>query len=364
MKTNLLYISPDFNHSCGVSRNVYQCLIHFSSDLYYNVHFITNGGDSLERLNGLNVNTHIINFKKNHKNIFYLIRDSIRLYSYCKKNKIDIIHTHHRYPELLSVLVSMFTGIKTITTVHSFIKGLKTVSLRSDKIISVSKAVEDHLYKNYPHSKVRCKTIYNCIDESFYKTRDINTKELRKSLKFNDSDKIILFVGRISKIKGVDTLISAFVKINEQFENVKLILLGQVEDLNISEAIKGFEHQISLVKPTENIMGFYQISDILVLASRIDPFPYVMIEAGAMKKPFIGSRTGGIAEFIEDGANGLLFEPENVEELTIKILYTFENSDTARRMADNLYKKVKKGNNYNAYFTHLGNIYNTLLSVR
>ena len=358
----ILYISPDFNYACGVSRYVNQCLQHFSGMGYLNVHFITNKGDSFDRISGnKNIKLHLLDFEKDHKNPLKLFNDFFRLLSYCKKYKIDIIHTHHRYPELLSILVSKFTTVKTITTVHSFVKGLKNLSFRSEKIITVSKVVEEYLYKNYPHSKGCCETIYNCIDESFYELKEIDNHEIKKSLGYNDSDKIILFAGRICKIKGVDTLISAIVKINQQNENVKLILLGQVEDINISELINGYEKQISIIQPTENIMGFYQVSDIVVLPSRIDPFPYVMLETGAMKKPFIGGNTGGIAEFIEDGVNGILIEPGDSNQLADKIIFLINNPAQSELLANALYKKVKQECECVQYFKRLHNIYNQLL---
>ena len=355
---NILYISPEFNYSCGVSKHVFINLKKLSTDPGYKLFFITNKGDSLDRLEDITgLNYSILKFEKDHKNIFRMISDFFKLYSFCKQNKIDIIHTHHRYPELLSVLVSKFTGVKTITTVHSFVKGLKNLSFRSDKIVTVSKAVEEHLHKYYPHSKGHCKTIYNCIDESFSEPKEIDIHEIKKSFGYNDTDKIILFAGRISRIKGVETLISAFVKINQQNENVKLILLGKVEDMSILEVIKGSERQISIVQPIENISAFYQISDMVVLPSRIDPFPYVMLESGAMRKPFIGSNTGGIAEFIEDGISGLLIEPGNFNQLADKIIYIINNPIQAELLANALYQKVKQECDCVKYFEQLDNIY-------
>ena len=250
---------------------MYQCLQHFAEKDYLNVHFITNGGDSLDRISGNeNIRLHLINFKKDHKNPFRLVKDFFQLLSYCKKYKIDIIHTHHRYPELISVLVSKITGAKTITTVHSLVSGLKSLSFRSDEIICVSNAVKKNLIENYPHSKNRITVLYNCVDDSFFDAKS-DGKIIRNKFGLNPDDKIILFAGRISRIKGVDTLINAFVKIIQLNENVKLILLGQVEDINISEAIKGFEKQILVIKPAKNVQEFYQASDIVVLPSRIDP---------------------------------------------------------------------------------------------
>ena len=170
-------------------------------------------------------------------------------------------------------------------------------------------------------------------------------------------DKIILFAGRISRIKGVDTLINAFVKIIGLNENIKLILLGQVEDINISEAIKGFEKQIFVIQPIKDVSEFYQASDLVVLPSRIDPFPYVMLEAGAMKKPFIGGDTGGISEFIEDGVNGIVIEPGNYDQLADKMMFLLNNPERAAILANALCQKVKTECDCVEYIQKLKNIY-------
>ena len=311
-----------------------QCLQYFSEISVYDVHFITNGGDSLDRISdNKNIKLNLLDFEKDHKNPFKLIKDFFKLLKYCKKNNIDIIHTHHRYPELISVLVSKFYKVKTITTVHSFVSGLKSLSFRSEKIICVSNAVKKNLIENYPHSKNRITVFYNCIDDSFFNTKS-DSRLLRNKFGFNSDDKILLFAGRISRIKGVDTLINAFVKIIALNKNVKLILLGQVEDIKISEAINGFEKYILVIQPTKDVQEFYEASDIVVLPSRIDPFPYVMLEAGAMKKPFIGGTTGGISEFIEDGVNGILIEPGNPDQLADKIIFLLNNPEHAAILAN------------------------------
>ena len=108
-------------------------------------------------------------------------------------------------------------------------------------------------------------------------------------------------------------------------------------------------------------MDFYQVSDIVVLPSRIDPFPYVMLETGAMKKPFIGGNPGGIAEFIEDGVNGILIEPGDSNQLADKIIFLINNPAQSELLANALYKKVKQECECVQYFKRLHNIYNQLL---
>jgi glycosyltransferase involved in cell wall biosynthesis len=88
-----------------------------------------------------------------------------------------------------------------------------------------------------------------------------------------------------------------------------------------------------------------------------------MIEAGAFKKPFIGGNTGGIAEFIEAGKNGLLFDPENPEQLAEKISYLLNNPEIGKSLGENLHEKVSRLCDYNNYFSEVEKIYNSLLTA-
>lgn len=361
MRTNLLYISPDFNYACGVSKHVYINLKNLSKHSSYKLFFITNKGDSLDRLENIpELNYSIFKFEKDHINILRIIVDVFKLYVFCKKNKIKIIHTHHRYPELLAVIVSKLTKIKTVTTVHSFVKGMKSISFRSNKIISVSKSVEEHLFLNYPHTKCRCTTIYNCVDESLFKLNQINISEFKKSFGYSESDKILFFAGRISIIKGIDILIEAFKRLPYKLD-AKLLIIGSVTDTQVKVFLDKNDDKIKILAPQKDITSYYQLADLVILPSREDPFPYVMIETGAMKKTLIGSKTGGISEFIEDGVNGVLVEAGNCNELAEQINFILDNPGRSKELAAALNQKVKEKCNCEKYFESLILIYNQML---
>ena len=102
---------------------------------------------------------------------------------------------------------------------------------------------------------------------------------------------------------------------------------------------------------------------MIVLPSKSDPFPYVMLEAGKFRKPFIGGNSGGIAEFIEEGVNGLLVAPGNPDELAEKIDYLLNNPNICSELGNNLFEKVTQLCDYNNYFRRIEIIYNSLLSV-
>ncbi|QQS37500.1 MAG: glycosyltransferase family 4 protein [Ignavibacteriales bacterium] len=357
---NILFISPDFNYACGVSKHVYILIKRLCNNPQYKIFFITNSGDSLDRLTAINnLKFSRMNFKKDHSNPFLLIKNLVSLFLFCRRNKIELIHTHHRYPELISVLAAKLLRIKTITTVHSFVAGMNNISFRSDKIIAVSRSIEDHLIKNFPHSRNKIVTLYNCIDESFYSDVEYHPDDLRRSLKYDSSDKIILFAGRISRIKGSDVLIKAFNKIDKSL-NAKLILIGTITDNDLDVELRNNE-SIKILSPQRDLRHYFKIADVVVLPSIEDPFPYVMIEAGAMKKVFIGSRTGGIGEFIDDNVNGILVTPGSSDDLSSKLENVLKNLPSISKMGEELFQKVKSSCDCEKYFSELSGIYNTLI---
>ncbi len=73
-KKNILHISLDFNYSCGVSRYVCYLLDYFSKNPGYNMFFLTNGGDSLERISNTNLKVKVSNLHTGWRNIIYFVK--------------------------------------------------------------------------------------------------------------------------------------------------------------------------------------------------------------------------------------------------------------------------------------------------
>lgn len=358
---NILHLSPNFDYSCGVSKHVFDILNFYSDDPNVNLKFITNGGDALSKLFDIGIKPYIINFKQGITNVLFFSSNLFELHKYCIQNNIDIIHTHHRYPELLSVILSKKLKLKTITTAHSIVEGYKQFSFKSDKIIAVSNTVKSMIIRNYNVLDSRITLLYNCLPNMKNLKFGVNRKSIEE-LGIKESEFVILFLGRLNKIKGIDILVNAFRKIKPAYPNIKLILLGEILDDTYKEINVKSDEDIIRFIARNDIKLFLELCNIVILPSREDPFPYVMLEAGIAHKPFIGSSTGGIAEFIEDGVNGFLFEAGNADDLAEKIEFVINNPEKAKSAAEELHKKVKKHCNCEEYFAELTNIYNELLN--
>ncbi|MGE5846850.1 MAG: glycosyltransferase family 4 protein [Ignavibacteria bacterium] len=357
----ILHISPCFNYNCGRSKLVYLYLSYFKSKSSYEIHFITNGGDSLERLREIQIDYKILNFSSGLKNIFFQKIFYNQLKEYLIKNEIQLIHTHHRFPEYISIKAAKELNIRTVASAHSFVKGYKKISFKSDKIIAVSNSMNSYLQKEFKIEKERIITLYSpAVDFTAFNEAELMNK--KKELGLSCANRIILFMGRINFEKGYDVLLKSFQAVKNEFKNAMLLLCGKIEDKNFYKLSEKLNNSVKVFQPRSNMKLFYGIADLVVLPSRIDPFPFVMIEAGSFKKTFIGGNTGGISEFIADGKDGLLVQPGDPDELAEKIIYLLKNEAHAQTLGENLYKKVKEQCDYNNYFLRVENIYDSLLS--
>ncbi|MEG8988649.1 glycosyltransferase family 4 protein [Ignavibacteria bacterium 4148-Me] len=365
---NLLHISPYFNYVCGVSKYVYLVLrglkeLSVNNVPKLNLHFITNGGDALSRLSSIDIRPDIITFKRGFRNLFFIIPNTFQLEKYCISHKIDIIHSHHRYTELLSYLVKkgIFRKtekhIKIITTAHSIVKGYKSISFKSDKIIAVSNTVKNNLINNYGISEKKIVQFYNPVDKSVTNEIQIN----RNDFKIDNKSKVILFVGRYSKEKGIDILIKAFLEVSKTY-NLFLLIITDADE-NIKSHILRKNGRIIFIKPSDDITMYYKLSDIVIVPSLVESCPYVVLESGMNKKFLIASNINGINEFIEDGKHAILFEANNYKALIDSIQKALKISNSQKQQfVENLYEKTNTFSDPRSYAEKLLKIYIEMLN--
>lgn len=360
---NILHITPDFNYSCGRSKLAFLYLKYFSNKNDYQVYFTTNGGDSLERMKEVpRVTFQIFRFTTGYKNIIYKKSFYNSLKKFVKENNISLIHTHHRFPEATAVQIASELNIRTVTSAHSFVNGFKRWGFNSDKVIAVSNSVRNYLINHFKVPAEKVLTLYNPIEKSIIEDK-VSIDSFKSEKKIADENKIILFVGRLCPDKGFDKLIKVFELIRAKNKNAILIAVGQIEgNKNNYESFLNSE-KVIYIPSQRYVQGFFEMSNLVVLPSRVEPLGYTMLEAGVHKKPFIGGNTGGIAEFIEDGKNGLLVDPENPEQVAEKIIYLLNNPDMGKMLGENLYEKVNRFCDSNNYFNEVEKIYNSLLTL-
>lgn len=323
---NILHLTPDFNYSDGRSYYVYLLLKYFKKK-GHNVFLMTNRGDSFDRLSESGIPCNVdASLSRKTSFVSSLKKISAKVDSL----NIDIIHSHHRYFELLTNSVKKKSKVNTVFTSLSIVDKRFYVEYKSDKIIAVSNCIRDMLVNKFNVNENKISMIPNFVDSEEYSDK-------RKT--FPDDSFCILSAGRFHRDKNYETLIKAVSLISGH--RIKLILIGEGPEKNKYETlIQKYSINAELIPPQRDLRKYFDIADICVLSSVRDPLPGFMLQSGLHRKPFIGSDTDGIAEVIENNNNGLLFEKKNEHELSEKIKFFIENRQTALNCADNLNKLV------------------------
>jgi FkbM family methyltransferase len=158
----------------------------------------------------------------------------------------------------------------------------------------------------------------NQVDGSNYFTRREATK--------------LVISGSITETKGQEDAILAVKELIDRKKDVELIIMGpalpsylrELEKIVRDEKLKGYVHFHEF---RENPYPVVNQADIVLLSSRREAFGRVTLEAMLLKKPVIGTNSGGTLELIREGYNGLLYEPGNYRQLADKIEYLIEHRD-------------------------------------
>ena len=153
---------------------------------------------------------------------------------------------------------------------------------------------------------------------------------------------VIIQVGKLLKFKGYETSIEAAKKVKKIIPNAHFYFLGDgPQESNLRRLIND-EDFIHLMGYQANTTSWYKISDIQIHPSLHEGLGSSILEGLLNGTNVIASNVGGIPDIIQNNINGLLFEPNNAQELSKKIQYLYENPMLTEKFFQNNKKILKK----------------------
>lgn len=200
-------------------------------------------------------------------------------------------------------------------------------------IIANSKMVKNDIVRNYSISPDKISVIYNGVDiERFRPAGDERKKALKAGYRIQEEN-VVLFVGADFKRKGVDALLQAFSMLD--LKETRLIIAGKAgkpEYTAMAEKL-GISKNVTFWGPEKEVDKLYALSDLFVLPTIYDPFSNATIEAMASGLPVITTHYNGVSEIIEDGVQGYIVDPLDVELLSARIGAALADSEEMGRKA-------------------------------
>ncbi|PJE59588.1 MAG: hypothetical protein COU85_02905 [Candidatus Portnoybacteria bacterium CG10_big_fil_rev_8_21_14_0_10_44_7] len=186
------------------------------------------------------------------------------------------------------------------------------------------------LLKKLPAINPQARLFYvpNGVDVKYFVPRDTAAKR-RGQFTF-------LFVGKLTKTKGLLYLIAAFAKLRRERGNIKLKIIGRGAPSTEKEIRARAAGQSGIVflgqKSPSEVKKYYQDCDIFVLPSLSEGFGIANLEAMACGRPVISTKVGGIADVVFDGKNGFLVEPADTRALYRAMKRAVENRGQLEKM--------------------------------
>ncbi len=263
------------------------------------------------------------------------------IYSLCKKEKYDIVHTHSSKPGVIGRIAAKLAGIPlVIHTVHglSFHKFIKFPkwqfywlcemfsSLFCHKIVLVNK----YYMRYFNFFKRKTSTIYNGLDFSKF-------NGIKKVTQKDNNTINVLFVGRLDTPKNPLCLLKAAKIIINNNRNVIFTIVGDGMFYNDCKNYIETNHlneNIKMVGWQNNPATYYAEADIFAASSIYESFGLMFIEAGYYGVPVCATNVEGIPEVVKHGESGLLCNPNDPDALAANILTLCNDSDLRERMGN------------------------------
>lgn len=262
-----------------------------------------------------------------------------KLWLLFRKERFDIVHSTTPKAGLLCAIAAKLAGVPIC--VHTFtgqawvtMTGLKKWLVQwSDRIIAQLNSMcyadsfsqKEFLVSNRIVSSDKIKVIGNGslagVDIARFSSHFSEEEKikLKAALKIDQSAKILLFVGRVTREKGFFELLEAVKHIIQHGHNIVLIVIGPFEQQNENEVRVIAEQycgdRVRFMGFQKDPESYMAITDLLCLPSYREGFGTVVIEAGAMQVPVVGTNIYGLTDAIVNGKTGILVEPRNAIQL-------------------------------------------------
>jgi len=283
----------------------------------------------------------------------------------------DVIHCHWSISGLIAYLAVRPWGPPIVLSVrgsdiHLLEKGLmrwlnRMIFRWMDVIVAVSEDIGGKLEREGV-AKEKIRIVYNGVDERFSPG---DTREARGRLGLPESRFILLFVGLLVPVKGLDILIEAVRLLND--ERLLCVLVGDGSMLDsLREQVEKADLQESVFfagrRPSQEIPVWMNAADVLVLPSFSEGRPNVVLEAQACNLPVVATRVGGTPELITDGVDGLLVDSGVPGPLADKISVLMDSNSLRQKLGQAGGDRIQRqGLTWDASTSRMKEIYRDLL---
>ena len=296
------------------------------------------------------------------------LRATIQLRKIIKREKINIVHTHTPKAGLIGMLAAFLAGTKIRLHTVAGLQFSETSGIRKKILIAFEKLTYKLAHQVMPNSQ----GVYNYIVQNnlckpgklkmlangatigldlnkYRRTPEIDdeAERIKETSNISSADFVCCFIGRITKQKGIEELITAFQEIFAVHANVKLILLGRYEQ-HLDPIGEKF---INYIQSNPRVIHFgfqtdirpyLAMSNLFVFPSYREGLPNVVLQAGSFNLPCVVTDIPGSNEIIQNEYNGLIVPAKDIDSLKNAVVRLIQDEQLRLSMSERAREAVVK----------------------
>ncbi len=260
---------------------------------------------------------------------------------------LDILHVHYAIPHAASAyLAQKMSGrdsLKVVTTLHgtditlvgqepSFFPITRFLIEQSDAVTAVSEFLKQETIKVFGTGE-NIEVIPNFVDARVFKP----SEDGRLKNKFApNGEKLLAHASNFRKVKNLEAVVDVFARVSEVLP-CRLLLIGDGPEMgNVRQQVArdGLDEKVEFLGHVDNLEDILPMADLLLLPSLHESFGLVALEAMACGVVPVATTRGGAGEFIQDGLNGFLRDPHDVEGMTRVAVKVLADDQVRQEMAE------------------------------
>jgi glycosyltransferase involved in cell wall biosynthesis len=305
-----------------------------------------------------------------------LIPNTLAISRLIQRLNIKLVHANGWRVAFYSGLAAHRNQIPAVTHVRDYHESLRSgikywlLGKVSDRLIAVSRAVQESILSCIPALGPKIRTIYDGFPPPVSFSHE-QVQRLRSEFSMANRSPLIAVVGTLSPLKGQAIFLRAMPEILKHYPDARLLVIGEP----FSKAQEPYRHELIAITHhfgmddhvvftgfRNDVQLIMASVDVLVHPPTLpDAFPHVLLEGGGQKALIVASNIGGISEIVQDGISGCLVPPGEPEGFAKAIINLLDHPDLAQKMRAAINVRVTREFSMTRHVSAIQSLYLELL---